>query len=53
MSEGTSLNGPADRNKARGSQSRSPGRVAQHIADADEDFNANYKSLNSDNKNRA
>lgn len=53
ISADTSLNGPADRNKARGSQSRSPGRVVAHITDADEDSNANYKSLNSDNKNRA
>lgn len=53
MSEGTSITGPGDRNKQRGSQSRSPGRVVHNITDADEDSNANYKSLNSDNKNRA
>jgi hypothetical protein len=53
LSEGASIQGPGDRNKQRGSQSRSPGRIAAHITDADEDSNANYKSLNSNDKNRA
>lgn len=50
MSEVNSI-GAIDRGKQRGSQSRSPGRVVAHITDADDDSNANYRSLNSDNKN--
>lgn len=51
LSEGTSLIGPNDRKHQRGSQSRSPGRVIAHITENDDDSNANYRSLNSDNKN--
>jgi hypothetical protein len=51
FSEGASFNGPGDRNKQRGSQSRSPGRIVPHVTENDDDSNANYRSLNSDNKN--
>jgi len=49
MPDGLSEGNSYDRNK-RGSQSRSPGRVVAHITDNDDDSNANYRSLNSDNK---
>ena len=51
MSDGGSM-GPAgnEKNFKRGSQSRSPNRVMSHITDNEEESNANYRSLNSDNK---
>ena len=52
MSDGTSLGGGVNNEKGfkRGSQSRSPNRVMSHITDNEEESNANYRSLNSDNK---
>ena len=50
MSDGTSLGAGNEKSFKRGSQSRSPNRVMSHITDNEEESNANYRSLNSDNK---
>ena len=50
LSDGASIGGPNDKGYKRGSQSRSPGRVMQHVTNNEDDSNGNYRSLNSDNK---
>lgn len=50
LSDGASI-GPNDKSYKRGSQSRSPGRVINHVTDNEDDSNQNYRSLNSDNRN--